>query len=119
MKIISILSLILFSCMPNNDKELINKTISKSEFKEKIQDENTILVDVRTKEENSEGAIENSLNIDFNSPNFTSEIIELDTSKAVYLYCRSGGRSEKARLEMKDLGFKEVYDLEGGFLEWD
>jgi len=35
------------------------------------------------------------------------------------LYCRSGNRSKKSAEKLIDLGFKKIYDLKGGFIEWN
>ncbi len=77
------------------------------------------LVDVRTKQEFSQGHIPKALNIDALSNNFKSDILKLDKERPVYIYCRSGQRSESAAREMHELGFKHVYDLEGGISSWD
>jgi rhodanese-related sulfurtransferase len=42
----------------------------------------------------------------------------LDKEIPIYLYCRSGGRSNKAARQLISLGFKEIYDLQGGYLGW-
>lgn len=44
---------------------------------------------------------------------------KLDKEKPVYIYCRSGGRSGKAAKQLADEGFTEIYDLDGGILEWN
>ncbi|VAV83833.1 hypothetical protein MNBD_BACTEROID02-1730, partial [hydrothermal vent metagenome] len=36
-----------------------------------------------------------------------------------YLYCRSGGRSRKAAKILAEMGFKEIYDLKGGYMAWE
>ena len=43
---------------------------------------------------------------------------KLDMSKPVYIYCRSGARSRKAAHKLADMGFKEIYDLQGGYSKW-
>ncbi|MGV6861726.1 MAG: rhodanese-like domain-containing protein, partial [Putridiphycobacter sp.] len=62
--------------------------------------------------------IEGSTNIDFNSPNFKEEIAKLDKAEPVYVFCASGGRSGNAMRMMKDMGFAEVYNLNGGYMGW-
>ena len=42
----------------------------------------------------------------------------MDKDKPVYLYCRSGARSQKAARKLIDMGFEKVYDLKGGFMRW-
>lgn len=76
------------------------------------------LVDVRTPEEYAEGYIEGAVNINFNAADFDVQIQSQTQSMAVYVYCRSGGRSAAAAKQMSEMGFTQVYDLEGGFLNW-
>lgn len=91
--------------------------IDKVKFKLAIANEEMQLLDVRTPEEFAEGHIEGAINIDFLNANFSEQIIaQLKKEIPVYLYCRSGGRSAKAMLVLRDLGFQTVYELEGGFM---
>lgn len=92
------------------------KVITPTEFKEKSV--NQILVDVRTPEEFEEGHIDGAININVNDEAFKEQISKLDKSKPVFVYCRSGKRSAAAAAEMSKAGFKQVYDLEGGILNW-
>jgi thioredoxin 1 len=95
------------------------KKLSADDFEKKIQQEKDLqILDVRTKQEYSEGHLQNSKNIDYNSQNFDQEIEGLDKTKPVYVYCLSGGRSSAASKELLAKGFKEVYDLEGGIRKW-
>ena len=104
---------------PESSQEgTINQVISAKEFKEKLGDENIQLIDVRTAEEFNAGKIGNASNIDFYGDNFQSELEKLDKSKPVMVYCASGGRSGKTANMMKSMGFKEVYDLSGGYKGW-
>ena len=108
--VVSVVFMLISSCaigQTKNDIEL-------DEFEKKIASETYLLVDVRTKEEFAEGYIEGAINIDYLAKNFSIEIQELDLESSVLLYCRSGNRSGKAMLIMNDVGFKEVYNLEGG-----
>jgi|GEM_PF-649275 len=74
------------------------------------------LVDVRTaKELKDDGQIPGAVNIDYLKANFKEKASELDSSKPVYIYCRSGNRSRMASDTLAVLGFKEVYDLKGGY----
>ena len=49
---------------------------------------------------------------------FESDLLNLDRNKAYYLICRSGRRSGLATSFMRDNGFKEVYNIKGGMVEW-
>jgi len=75
-------------------------------------------VDVRTPEECSAGMIEGAVNINFYDADFKDQISALDRDKTTMIYCRSGGRSGKAAEVLEELGFKVVYDLSGGYMNW-
>ncbi|MFN9999489.1 MAG: rhodanese-like domain-containing protein, partial [bacterium] len=59
----------------------INKTISPSEFEQKLKLANIQLIDVRSPEEYADGGISGSVNINYNSAEFDSEISKLDKDK--------------------------------------
>ena len=81
-------------------------------------DPEVVLLDIRTTEEVSAGAIPGARMIDFYSPTFRADIDTLDRDATYLVYCRSGNRSAQATQLMADLGFKDVYELEGGVLAW-
>lgn len=87
-------------------------------FKDSIAQPKVQLVDVRTPEEFEAGHIENALNIDFFSEQFNANFEKLDKDKPVYIYCKSGNRSGQAAIKLEELGFKKIYDLKGGFLNY-
>ena len=76
------------------------------------------LIDVRTPREFSNGFIEGAKNIDYNGDSFEKQMKKLDKTKPVLVYCAAGGRSENAAELLQEWGFKEVYDLEGGYNGW-
>lgn len=77
------------------------------------------LVDVRTSNEYNAGHIRNAINIDFfKVTNFQKSFEKLDKDKPVYMYCRSGARSQKAARRLVGMGFLKIYDLKGGFMKW-
>ena len=82
-------------------------------------DKDIVLIDVRTPQEYAAGHLENSVNIDFRSRNFKELIGKLDKNQEVYVYCKIGGRSASAAKTMEDMGFKKIYDLKGGILQWE
>lgn len=77
------------------------------------------LIDVRTPEEFAEYHIEGAKNIDIFSEDFDEQIQQLDKNEPVYVYCRSGKRSNDAAQKMQKMGFQKIYDLQGGILEWE
>lgn len=83
------------------------------------QDENAVILDVRTEDECNEGIIPKAINIDiYKGQGFIYRIDELDKSKNYYVYCRSGGRSEQACNLMNQMGFENTYNLVGGMSQW-
>ena len=92
--------------------------LDKAAFENGITNSDIQLIDVRTPKEYEEGHIGNASLIDFLADDFKDKIQILDKNKPVYLYCRSGGRSGKASKLMKELGFTEIRDLEGGYNNW-
>ena len=96
------------------------EVISPQEVREAVYDSQAHqLVDVRTLEEFNEGHLKSAQNICVTDNDFAENISKLDKDKPVYLYCRSGKRSAAAAKIMKDLGFKEIYDMDGGFMNWE
>ncbi|WP_455277856.1 rhodanese-like domain-containing protein [[Eubacterium] cellulosolvens] len=86
---------------------------------------NFVILDVRTPEEFAEGHIENAINIDYymdersnNTKSFRDELGKLDRNKTYLIYCLADIRSSVAMNMMKHLGFKEVYDMSGGIVQW-
>ena len=85
-----------------------------------LNDEHGIIIDVRTEDEFESGKIPGSLNIDiYKGQGFIYEVEELDKSKNFYVYCAAGVRSSNACGVMQQLGFENVFNLVGGFSNWD
>lgn len=110
----------LYSTMISNAQQSEQvKLLEVNEFKKEITKENSILIDVRTAEEYDSGHIKDAVNVDFyNQKAFIDFFKNIDTKKPVFLYCRSGGRSNEASKILVELGFKNIYDLKGGYLNW-
>ena len=77
-----------------------------------------ILLDVRTPQEVAAGKIDGALELDFRDQEFRTKLQELDKEAIYGVYCKKGGRSAGAAEIMQELGFKQVYDLEGGYDAW-
>lgn len=78
-----------------------------------------IVLDVRTAEEFSEGHIAGATNINFMAKDFAAQVGQLDRDKVYLLHCASGGRSKRCLPQLQQLGFKQIYHLEGGFSAWE
>lgn len=92
--------------------------ISVQKFKEKIDSNEYILIDIRTLEEFNESKIQGAINYDIYEDSFKKKISQLDKNKKYLIYCRSGSRSMFALSIFKQLEFQEVYELEGGIIYW-
>lgn len=102
----------------NAGAEQAYTVLSPEAFRDSISRENVVLVDVRRPDEFSAGHLKNAILVTWgNESEFVSAAQELK-GKTLYIYCRSGRRSNAAGLYLSQkLGFK-VYDLEGGYLAW-
>ena len=119
----------LFSCAgdsaatntANNTEAKYTKTIPPSEFMKVYEaSPNSLLIDVRTKKEFRAGTISpNAINVDYHGDEFLTDILEYDRSEPVFIYCFSGGRSSKAAFKMRQLGFDRIYELKGGYQQWE
>ena len=96
------------------------KVLDVDVYKKAIEaEENLQLVDVRTKTEYNGGHINNAQQIDyFQQSAFKKAFEKFDKEAPLYLYCRSGQRSLQAAKILDAMGFKEIYDLKGGYLAW-
>lgn len=99
------------------DQKGVYQKISAEEAKKMMDEQEVIIVDVRTQGEYDGGHIENALLI----PNETigSEPPEAlsDKSAIILLYCRSGNRSSQAARKLLDMGYQNVYDF-GSIADW-
>ncbi len=83
-------------------------------------DNNAVILDVRTLAEVEEGIIPNAIHIDiYNGQGFIDELEGLDKTKNYYVYCRSGNRSGQACSIMEQMGFENSYNLIGGIIDWE
>ena len=89
-----------------------------SEFSIKVAEAGVITLDVRTPIEFAEGHIDGARLIDFQSGNFENEIAALDKNATYAVYCRSGNRSGQAVKVMQEAGFKNLFNMDGGVIDW-
>ena len=115
-KVIALLGSVLLLAGCSSSSSAVD--LSVSEFSSKVAEAGIITLDVRTPGEFNEGHIEGAKLIDFQSGNFESEIATLDKTKTYAVYCRSGNRSGQAVKIMSDAGFTNIYNLDGGVIDW-
>lgn len=80
--------------------------------------EDLIVLDVRTAEEFAEGHLPGAIMVDFYADDFSDQLAELDPDAPYLLYCRSGNRSGQTQAIMRELGFTDVADVDGGVIAW-
>lgn len=115
--ILFLVTLVLSSC--SGSSKTGDYDLDAVSYAEKInQLPNAPIIDVRTSEEFSDGHLRNAKNIDWSGNDFDAEIDKLNKENPVFVYCLSGGRSHSAAEKMRSLGFKAVYELDGGIIKW-
>ena len=97
--------------------------VNAEKFNELIEDPHTILVDMRNHYESEIGHFKNAITPDVDTFRDSLDIIEKDLDefkedKKIVMYCTGGIRCEKASAYYKHKGFKNVYQLEGGIIEY-
>ena len=108
---------LLLSCVQETTPKIT--VLEQIAFEKKISEEDVQLVDVRTPEEWGNGVITNAALINYFDKDFKDQLSKLDKDKPIAVYCKSGGRSGKTAKILSELGFKEIYDLKGGYLNWN
>lgn len=74
------------------------------------------IVDARSTEEFSTSKIKGAQFIDYDNPNFKN--LSLNKEDTIVVYCTIGYRSEKIAEKLKKKGYKNVYNLYGGIIQW-
>ncbi|HEY9842181.1 MAG: rhodanese-like domain-containing protein [Candidatus Sericytochromatia bacterium] len=95
-------------------------TISVAEAHQWLADPNASwkLIDVRTPEEFAQGHLQEAALMNFYDADFREKLLNMDRNQPYIIYCRSGNRSGKALAMMRELGFRNAYDIQGGILAW-
>jgi len=75
-----------------------------------------VYIDVRSQDEHKSGSVPGSICIPHDQ--ITANLSSIPSDKPVVLYCRSGKRSKKAKEELVKLGYKNISEIEGGFMAW-
>lgn len=77
------------------------------------------LLDVRTDGEYKQSHLKKAKHINVLEDKFVERVsIEFSKDKPIYLYCKSGGRSNIAAEKLQEAGFKTI-DLQGGITAWE
>lgn len=92
------------------------KVINYDEFNDFVKENNAVVLDLRTPQEHGRGNIENSVNI--NVDELRERINELDKDQTYVIYCQVGLRGYLANRILRNNGFNNVVNLQGGYNLW-
>lgn len=110
-----IVMIMLFSGMTT----MAQQKVDAATFDKDIQRPDVQVFDVRTAGEFNTGHLPHALQADYTKKEeFKDRVQYLDKKKTVYIYCLSGGRSSAAAKWMRENGFSDVVELEGGINAW-
>ncbi|GMN10331.1 hypothetical protein MTsPCn9_12540 [Croceitalea sp. MTPC9] len=110
-------SMLFFACQNKEGQRI--KIVDKEDIKSNVIGKNVQLVDVRTLEEYESGHIDNAVNYNIiNRDTFLIQIQKLNKNQPVYLYCKMGGRSNRAAKLLKEQGFEKIFDYSEGYNDW-
>jgi thioredoxin 1 len=95
------------------------KQVNPAQFEQLIKKPGGVLLDVRTQNEFKNGHIANSGQINYYALDFRKRLLMLPKDEPIYLYCNTGWRSEKAARILVENGYKNVFNLELGIMDWE
>jgi phage shock protein E len=108
-----IFTVLIFQIEAQNLGGIHTTSKSSEKIRKEIKKGRAYLIDVRTPEEFATGHLKFAQNFDFKATDFKTKFKTLDKQKPVYLYCRSGNRSGKAKDTLQLLGFHFAYNIGG------
>ncbi|MGB5169251.1 MAG: rhodanese-like domain-containing protein [Acidimicrobiia bacterium] len=117
--LVLVVLLLAAACSSGSDTATI-ELVSPAQAAQVIDDDpaGLVVLDIRTPEEFNEARLANSINVDYYDADFAEQLDGLDKNDPYVMYCRSGNRSSDAVKTMKELGFVEVYEIDGGIVNW-
>lgn len=117
MKITNILIVFILGITMHVNAQQVQHIDSKT-FAELSATNEGVILDVRTPGEYSRGHIKGSTLIDVSNPNAGSKVSLLPKDKPIYIYCLTGSRSRAVANFMSQNGYKKIYNLTYGIIEW-
>ncbi len=91
--------------------------ITAQEAKQIMDNEDVVIMDVRTKDEYDQGHIKDSLLLPLDQLDDNAEEKVPDKSKKILVYCRSGVRSATAAHKLLNMGYTNIHNF-GGIIDW-
>jgi UPF0176 protein len=103
----------------NSKNKKLSRYISGKSWNKLISNKETLVVDARKPFEYDVGTFKNSINPNIqNFKDFPKYLKKIDKTKPVAMFCTGGIRCEKASIFLKRKGFKNVFQLKGGILNY-
>lgn len=95
------------------------KQVNPAQFEQLIKKPGGVLLDVRTQNEFKNGHIAHSGQLNYYALDFRKKLLMLPKDEPIYLYCNTGWRSGKAAKILTKNGYKNVFNLEHGIMDWE
>lgn len=103
----------------NKKNKKLNKYISNKSWNKLISNKETLVIDARKPFEYDVGTFKNAINPKIqNFRDFPKFLKKIEKTKPVAMFCTGGIRCEKASIFLKKKGFKNVFQLKGGILNY-
>lgn len=119
LKVISLISAFIMAACGSHAENPNVEVVSPQEFRTRLNDDpEGYLLDVRRPDEFEAGHLDGAHLLNWlDTDRFKKEADGLDKFKTIYVYCRSGRRSNEAANYLAEQGYK-VVDMQGGILAW-
>ena len=113
------LSVLVAACSSDTTTQSI-ELVAPADAAQVIADapEGLVVLDIRTPDEFNAARLADAIMVDFYADDFAAQLDTLDKDLPYVMYCNSGNRSSEAVKTMEDLGFLEVYAIDGGIVNW-
>ena len=117
-------TVLLSSCSSSSAQEKIliaediDAVTANKMIEENTENENFIVLDIRSIREYKGDHLKNSVFINFSAPDLKDQVLKLDKNKTYLLYCHSGGRSGIIQKFMGKNGYLKTYNMKGGIVSW-
>lgn len=96
------------------------RELPQDEFRQWLSEhkENLVILDVREANDHAHSRIEGAINIPRGVLELEIEDTVPDRNKTIVAYCGGGGRSAMAADVLQQMGYTQVYSLQGGYKQW-